>query len=45
MGQYCIEALSDYYDYGNTSEYFTADITLINKGNVAEYLQKEETDE
>ncbi len=45
MGQYCIEALSDFYDYGTTSEYFTADVTLINGKNVAEYLIKEESDE
>lgn len=45
MGKYCIDALSDYYNYGNTSEYFTADVTLINKNNVADYLKKEENDE
>ncbi|MCR5656938.1 MAG: substrate-binding domain-containing protein [Butyrivibrio sp.] len=45
MGEYCIEALTDYYDTGNTSEYFTADVTLINKANVSEYLKKEEDDE
>ncbi len=45
MGEYCIEALTDYYEYGNTSQYFTADVTLINKDNVAEYLTGEESDE
>ncbi|WP_026510127.1 substrate-binding domain-containing protein [Butyrivibrio sp. LC3010] len=45
MGEYCIEALSDYYEFGNTSEYFTADVTLINKNNVSDYLESEENDE
>ena len=45
LGQYCIEALSDYYEFGNTSQYYTADITLINKNNVKDYLKEEEGDE
>ena len=35
----------DYYEYGNTSQYFAADVTIIDKTNVAAYLQKEEPDE
>ena len=42
MGQYCVDALTDYHKYGNTSQYYTADVTLINKSNVAEYLKDEE---
>ncbi len=42
MGKYCIDALSDYYTYGNTNQYYTADIKLINKSNVAKYLEKGE---
>lgn len=38
MGGYCIEALQEYHDLGYTSQYFTADITVINKSNVAGYL-------
>lgn len=38
MGGYCIEALQEYHDLGYTSQYFTADVTVINKSNVAEYL-------
>ena len=38
MGQYCIDALTEYKKYGNTSEYFMADITLIDKRNVANYV-------
>jgi len=41
LGEYCITALSDYYEYGNTSQYYTADISLINKDNVSEYMKKE----
>ncbi|WP_081669823.1 substrate-binding domain-containing protein [Butyrivibrio sp. AE3006] len=45
MGQYCVEALSDYHEFGTTSQYFTADVTLINGSNVADFLKKEEIDE
>ncbi len=41
LGAYCIEALSDYFEFGNTSEYYTADVTLIDQNNVAEYLSGE----
>lgn len=37
MGRFCIEALTEHYDYGNTSQYLTADVTLINKDNVSQY--------
>ena len=36
LGEQCIKALSDYYESGNTSEYYAADVSLINKSNVAE---------
>ena len=45
MGKYCVEALSEYHELGYTSQYFTADIDLIRKGNVSRYLKKEEDDE
>lgn len=38
MGHYCIDALTEYKKYGNTSEYFMADITLIDKRNVADFV-------
>ena len=38
MGKYCIDALTEYYELGYTSQYFTTDITLIHKDNVSEYL-------
>lgn len=38
MGQYCVDALTEYNVSGNTSQYFIADITLINKENVSQYL-------
>ncbi len=44
LGQYSISALSDYYEFGNTSEYYLADVTLINQDNVSQFL-KEEADE
>lgn len=39
MGKFCIDALSEYYELGNTSQYFTADITLINRDNVSMYME------
>ncbi len=45
MGRFCVEALTEYNTYGNTSQYFTADITLINKKNVTLYMEGEQTDE
>ncbi|MBO7600141.1 MAG: substrate-binding domain-containing protein [Lachnospiraceae bacterium] len=45
MGQFSIDALSEYFEYGYTSQYFTTDITLINKRNVTEYMEDREEDE
>lgn len=42
MGQFCVDALQEYYELGNTSQYFTADVTLIQKDNVEEYCRKKE---
>ena len=44
MGGFCIDALQEYHDLGYTSQYFTADISLISKDNVGEYLRGEEPD-
>lgn len=38
LGKYCIDALNEYHMYGNTSQYYSADITIVNKGNVAQYI-------
>jgi ribose transport system substrate-binding protein len=40
-----VEALDEYRNYGNTSQYFSADVTIIDRSNVASFMQKEETDE
>ncbi len=45
LGEYSINALSDYYELGNTSEYYLADVTLINQDNVSAYRKEEEQDE
>ena len=42
MGEYCIDALSDYLEYGNTSQYFAADVTVINSFNVSKYRQEDD---
>lgn len=39
MGKYSISALNEYLEYGYTSEYQAANITLINKDNVSLYLK------
>lgn len=45
MGRFCVDALTEYYLLGNTSQYFTADVTLIDKSNVAQYLEGGDEDE
>ena len=45
LGEYSVSALTDYYEYGNTSEYYLADVILIDKNNASDYLKKEEQDE
>lgn len=44
MGQYCIDALSEYYELGNTSQYFSADISVINKDNVESFRREAENE-
>ena len=43
MGSYCIEALQEYHALGYTSQYFAADVTVIDQNNVTQYLDEEET--
>ncbi len=45
LGEYSINALADYYESGTTSEYYLADVTLINRDNVSEYRKEEVQDE
>lgn len=40
MGRFCINALQEYHALGYTSQYFTADIRLIQKADVEGYLEK-----
>ena len=44
MGRYSVNALDEYFRYGYTSQYFTSDISVITKDNVAQYMG-EDTDE
>lgn len=39
MGRSCIDALTEYSEYGNTSQYFTSDISVITKENVSQYME------
>lgn len=40
LGEYCIDALSEYYELGNTSQYFVGDISVIRKSNVEYYIRR-----
>ena len=42
LGSYCVDALNEYLNTGNTSQYFSADVTLIDRSNVAQVLQEKE---
>lgn len=44
MGGYCVEALYEYSVMGNTSQYFTAGTSLVNKYNVASYMGGEKNE-
>lgn len=45
LGQYCIDALTEYYELGNTSQYSAVDSYVINKKNVAEYMGEAQNEE
>lgn len=38
MGRYCVEALTEYEEMGNTSDYFAVDIMLIDKDNISDFM-------
>lgn len=38
MGKYCVDALEEYEALGNTSDYFAADIAVIDSYNVSDYM-------
>lgn len=37
MGRYCIDALNEYYTYNTTNQYYSADISIIDKDNINKY--------
>lgn len=41
LGSYCIDALSEYFEFGNTSQYLPVDISVITKDNVSEYMEED----
>ena len=41
LGEYSVTALSDYHEFGTTSEYYLADVTLINQDNVDQFREEE----
>ena len=42
MGEYCIEALKEYEDYGNVNEYLPVDIRVVTADNIVEYMNEKE---
>ena len=41
MGAYCVEALTEFIQSGQVSDYFSVDISVINQSNIKEYIEKE----
>jgi ribose transport system substrate-binding protein len=39
MGAYCVEALNEYMQTGQVSDYFSVDLYVINKDNINDYLK------
>ncbi|MCR5250608.1 MAG: substrate-binding domain-containing protein [Lachnospiraceae bacterium] len=42
LGRYGVEALDEYITSGNTSQFFSADVTIIDRNNVADFLKRED---
>lgn len=42
MGAYCVEALTEYKKTNHVSDYYSIDISVINKDNVMNYIETEE---
>lgn len=42
MGEFCVEALEEYHSMGYVSSYFSVDLNIITKQNVARFLKKKE---
>lgn len=45
MGNYCVDALKEYNELGNVSEYFSVDVHVINYDNIHQYIEGGERDE
>lgn len=45
MGAYCVEALNEYMQTGQVSDYFSVDIYAINKDNIKDYIKTNKDEE
>ncbi len=45
MGAYCVEALAEYRKNNKVNDYYSVGITVINKDNVAQYIEDSTTEE
>jgi ribose transport system substrate-binding protein len=41
MGAYCIEALNEYKETGQVSDYFSVDIYAISNDNIKDYINEQ----
>jgi len=45
MGAYCVEALTEFRETSRVSDYYSVDISVIDKDNVKDYIVDEATEE
>ncbi len=45
MGTYCVEALSEYIQTNNVSDFYSVDIDVIDNHNIKDYIKKEDDHE
>ncbi|MDD4112633.1 MAG: substrate-binding domain-containing protein [Herbinix sp.] len=45
MGAYCVDALNEYMETGQVSDYFSVDIYAINNANIDDYIKEQAGDE
>lgn len=45
MGMYCVKALDEFLSAGYTSQYLSADVTIIDQSNVEEYISENSGEE
>ncbi len=44
MGAFCVDALTEYRETNGVSDFYSVDITVIDRDNVSEYITKDDTE-